>query len=115
MDATYTAVNSKRKEGSTNEKRPIQLHSNEIQTIEPIFESKISKVGDSMSPAPSRRGRKKSKRCTNEKRRFISLVAVLPGTVLGLRIHLLNSLVYFAQNGSILSRDVNESPRKTHF
>ncbi len=40
-------------------KRCIQLCSNEIQTIEPIFESKIGKGGDSMSPAPSGRGRKK--------------------------------------------------------
>ncbi len=41
MDATYTVVDSKRKEGSTNEKGCIQSCSNEIQTIEPIFESKI--------------------------------------------------------------------------
>ncbi len=53
MDATYAAENSKRKEGRTNEKRRIQLCSNEIQTIEPIFESKIRKGVDSMSPAPS--------------------------------------------------------------
>ncbi len=31
---------------------------NEIQTIGPIFESKIRKGGDSMSPVPSERGRK---------------------------------------------------------
>ncbi len=60
MDTTYTAENSKRKEGSTNEKRRIQLCSNKIQMIEPIFKLKIRKGGDSMFPAPSRRGRKKS-------------------------------------------------------
>ncbi len=43
MDATYTAENSKRKEGSTNEKRRIPLRSNKIQTIEPIFKPKINK------------------------------------------------------------------------
>ncbi len=70
MNATYTTENSKRKEGSTNEKRRIQLCSNEIQTIEPIFESKIRKEGDSMSPAPPpERGRKvRGVRCTNKKR-----------------------------------------------
>ncbi len=68
MDATYTVEDSKRKGGSTNEKKCIQSCSNEIQTIEPIFESKIRKGGDSMSPASSGRDRKKSKRCTNEKR-----------------------------------------------
>ncbi len=58
MDATYTAEESKRKKGNTNKKRRIQSCTNEIQTIAPIFEFKIKKGGDSMSPAPSGRGRK---------------------------------------------------------
>ncbi len=72
MDATYTAEDGNRKEGSTNEKKYIQSCSNKIQTLEPIFESKIRKGGDSMSLVPSGRGRKKSKRCINEKRRIQS-------------------------------------------
>ncbi len=57
MDATYTAEDSTRKERSTNKKRRIQSCTNEIQAIEPIFESKIRKGRASMSPAPSGRGR----------------------------------------------------------
>ncbi len=54
MDATYTAVDGKRKDSSTNEKRCIQSCSNEIQTIEPIFESKIRKGGIGCPQPPSR-------------------------------------------------------------
>ncbi len=66
---------NKRKEGSTNEKRCIQSHSNEIKTIEPIFKSEIRKGGDRMSTALSGRGKKKVRdvqtkkdiqSCTNE-------------------------------------------------
>ncbi len=59
MDATYTAEDSKRKEGSTNEKRCIQSCSNEIQTIDPIFESEIKKREIACPQPPSQREVKK--------------------------------------------------------
>ncbi len=55
MDATYTAENSKRKEGSTNEKRRVQLCT-KYKRWSPFSNPKSKKC--SMSPASTGRGRK---------------------------------------------------------
>ncbi len=54
MDATYTVVDSKKKEGNTNEKRCIQSCNNKIQMIEPFSNPKSEKEGIACPQPPQR-------------------------------------------------------------